>query len=139
MKVLVGDLVKVAAQHLCITPAEVRGRQRHNIYARARQAVSLVAFEAGRGYSEIGRGLQIDHTSVIYAVRKARILLDRDDKSFCRLVEALRTLKPAKIEAAPIVVLPTITKQMDQGFADQVSRHRGSILLAQAIMQARAA
>lgn len=49
---------------------EILGKRRYRDLTRERHRMMFELFAAGFGYSEIGRELNRDHSSVIYAVKK---------------------------------------------------------------------
>ena len=59
-----------AAMHGCL-PSEIAGQSRASHVTQARQIACWIAYDSGAAtYSAIGRALNRDHTTVMYAVRK---------------------------------------------------------------------
>jgi chromosomal replication initiation ATPase DnaA len=64
---------RVAKAH-GVKTCNLLSRSRRPRFVRARHAAMVECFVAGESYSEIGRQFRRDPSSVLYAVRKARVL-----------------------------------------------------------------
>lgn len=86
----IADLVVIAAQLTDVTVEEIYGRGRPRRIARVRQAISVVASNAGNSTTKVGRVLGIDHTSVCYA-RQVVPEIARRDPEYADLLSDLDT------------------------------------------------
>lgn len=141
--VRVREVLAHASDTTLIPMADLVGKSRFREHCYARFAICMVANENGRSLSEIGRVLNRDHTTVLHAVRQGKELEARGG-NFAALVRNVR-LRATGVDQPRIwqpsakraLKLPTIKAAMDTGQRDQVNRHRGSMLLAHALVEAR--
>lgn len=83
------DYVSRASDALGIGVWELRAPNRHRAISRARWAVAHVMRDSlGRSYSEIGRDLHRDHSTIIHGVRESRKLVTID-QAHADMVDAL--------------------------------------------------
>lgn len=135
---MIDELIQVAAQSIGETVEAMLGRCREQKLARARQAVYLVAYEAGMKPYRIAKDFGgRDHKTVTYGIDIAQEMLRRDP-DFAKLVEALRFRAPIKRKALPRL-LPEVRQDMNEEVLHRSKMKRGSIMLAAAIQRALAA
>ena len=137
-KTVIDELIQVAADSIGATREEMLGRCKEQRLARARQAVYLVAYEAGMKPYRIAKDFGgRDHKTVVYGVDVAQEICRRDP-DFLRLVNALRARAPIKRKALPRL-LPAVSEDMNEEVLYQAKMKRSSIMLLAAIQRARAA
>lgn len=141
----VRDIIAQASDATLTPVQDILGKSRFQPHVRVRFAVCMVARENGRSLCEIGRILNRDHTTILNAVRRGDELEARGGE-FAALVQNLRLRVTGQKQPRVFVPetprepeLPALTADMDTGQRDELNRHRGSLLLAHAIQQARAA
>ena len=66
----VREAADIAARYMDVSPHAIFTKSRERPVTDARQVVCWVAADAGFSYSEIGRHIKRDHTSVMHAVSK---------------------------------------------------------------------
>ncbi|PLX33377.1 MAG: chromosomal replication initiator protein DnaA [Hyphomicrobiales bacterium] len=90
-QISIADIHKVVIDHFKISKAELLSTRRHQSIARPRQIAMFLAKElTTRSLPEIGRRFGgKDHTTVLYAVRRIRALME-DDRDLTRTVSILR-------------------------------------------------
>lgn len=67
-------IIMLAANEFDVTQKDLRGRRRRRPLPWARMVACEAMRQAGMGYSEIGRALLLDHSSVIYLVKRCNEL-----------------------------------------------------------------
>jgi Bacterial dnaA protein helix-turn-helix len=146
------DVVRMASHITRISVDDLRSPCRKPAIARTRFAVFYVVKELYPSRSLPQIAAQTggwDHSSVVHGIKRAKELEERDDY-FRGLVSSLREMvigKPREVDpnapirptAETLARLPKKREHEDAGFKDQRLRHRGSMLLIDAIRQARAA
>lgn len=138
--VATADVVRIASRITNISVDDIRSGKRHKPISRARAGICYVVKELfpARSYPSIAQWVGCkDHSSVVCAIRRAKELIERDD-TFAAYVRKLawhvRGLPvPKPVNDVSRLVLPEYTADMDSGQRDEVSRHRGSILLLHAL------
>ena len=104
----IGDLLNIASQTSRLSVKTITGKSRYELHKNVRFAVAMIARDFGHSYSQIGRRLGgRDHTTIINAVKKAKIYYERCDE-FAKLVDTIRAkadeidpfekLKPVKVD-----------------------------------------
>lgn len=63
-------VMKAACQHYGVTEEAVRSSRRDQITANARHTAMWLMRDANRSYAEIGRELDVDHTTVMHGVKR---------------------------------------------------------------------
>ena len=59
------------ARRFMLTVADLKGRDKHDIFVDARCAFALIMKERGASYPQIGRWINRDHSTVVNLIRKA--------------------------------------------------------------------
>lgn len=85
----IADLIALAEGMAGLLPGVVSGKGRCREAHKVRMAITVVARDWGFSYPAIGRLLNRDHSSVIYAMERAQILLT-GDPVFAAFVADLR-------------------------------------------------
>lgn len=82
------QLLERVCKYYNVTEEQLKSKSRESIYVEPRHVIFYVAHHYYRIPSkEVGRALNRDHTSVIYAVKKYREYLDLGvDKQFRKLI-----------------------------------------------------
>jgi chromosomal replication initiator protein len=89
--VTMADIAREVCRHQGLAVREVRGPRRARSLSRARQLIAYLAHEHG-GFSlpSIGRALgERHHTTILYAVRKAHLLIS-EEPAFAQALRAVR-------------------------------------------------
>lgn len=88
---IIENIIEVAAASEGLTPADILGPVRESPHVRARQRGMYLARQAtDRSLPELGRRFGgRDHTTVLHALRKISVLVERDE-SERRAIEILR-------------------------------------------------
>lgn len=73
-----GDIIDRVSQEFKVHRRDILGRAKYNFILPARFGLCKILRERGLSYSQIGRVLDRDHTTVIYAVRRAEYMMERD-------------------------------------------------------------
>lgn len=106
------DIELFASKLSAIPIAELRGPSRARIYIRPRMVIAYFARQAGHNYSQIGKVICRDHSSVINLVQKAHDWRGKD-KLFDRLMARMEAAIEAGEVAVPMVkVKPRILVPM---------------------------
>ena len=99
------DILTLAARLSGIPESRIRSRCRKRPTSRVRAAVCLIAGEHGHSNPVIGAVLGIDHSSVIYARRRAPILA-MYEHGYARFIRSLRakalTVRPFMLDLEEI-------------------------------------
>lgn len=146
------DVVRMASHISRIPVDDLTSKCRKRKFARVRFAIFYVVRELypSRSFPMIAAQCGgWDHSSIIHGINRAAELCETDE-NFKTLVSSLREMviglpkvvdrsAPIRPTAETLAKLPKKREHEDSGFKDQRLRHRGSMLLIDAIRQARAA
>jgi len=72
------DVIRTVATELQLCPDMIAGAKRFMPLVRARAAVSVILHRNGMGYSQIGRRLNRDHSSIMHLVEQFPAYAARD-------------------------------------------------------------
>lgn len=99
--VLVNDVIDKASELFCVHRRDILGPYRYNFLMPARFALCKALRERGLSYPHIGRVMNRDHSTVIYAASRAEYLMERDS-SYANKVQTLIDLRPESTEREEI-------------------------------------
>lgn len=146
------DVVRMASHISRIPVDDLMSKCRKTKLARTRFAIFYVVRELypNRSFPMIAAQCGgWDHSSIIHGINRAAELIEHDE-AFKTLVTSLREMvigqpkvvdlnRPIRPTAETLAKLPKKREHEDSGFKDERLRHCGSLLLIDAIRQARAA
>lgn len=87
-------VLRVVAEHYEIPVAQILGQGRRTVASEARWFCFWLLRREGMSYGEIGRLMDMDHSSVIYGVRKLDRLRGADVHLNGRLLSLHRVISP---------------------------------------------
>jgi len=73
-----GDIIQMVSDEFKVHRRDILGRAKYDFILPARFALCKILRERDLSYSQIGRVLDRDHTTVIHAVRRAEYTMERD-------------------------------------------------------------
>lgn len=97
---IVPQIIRNAANIWGVRASDIYGPSRFSRFVRPRMAACLAACEAGLKYAEIGGFLGLDHSTVIYARRKAGKLADADPDFRAKLAMLRAYREPVPMQVA---------------------------------------
>lgn len=74
---MIDQAISYASQATGISAEAIKGYSRHRPISQARHLAMTEAHRLGMNYYEIGRAMNVDRTSVRYAVRKKLVAYDK--------------------------------------------------------------
>jgi chromosomal replication initiation ATPase DnaA len=63
-------VIAVTAAHFAVAPGQLISIEKHRDVVQARMVAAWLLRQDGRSYSEIGRALDKDHTTIMHAVKR---------------------------------------------------------------------
>lgn len=75
---LKSDYIRAAAKMFGVHPRDITGPYRFQFILKPRFALSKALRERGWSYSEIGRLMKRDHSTIMHHIRKAEYFMERD-------------------------------------------------------------
>lgn len=93
-------LVNIVSEVSGVSEVDIRGRERYRKFIIPRYVFNYVAREIlGITYMEIARFMQNDHSTIIYSIKKVKILIEIEDEMILKVLN---------------VVIERVTKLMGQ-------------------------
>lgn len=123
MKLTTKDITRLVSLHTGVSVDDILSVRRTRKIAHARMAVCYIARNQGMSFPQIGKRMNRDHTTIIYAYEQVPELAKRDP-AFAAMIEAVSagkgpegkvvTYTPAYAPKHPIVIKPAKVVQ-DEG------------------------
>lgn len=96
-QVLIDDVIDKASELFHVHRRDILGPYRYNFLMPARFALCKALRERGLSYPHIGRILNRDHSTVIYAAGRAEDTMERDP-AYAKKVQTLIDMRPEPVE-----------------------------------------
>lgn len=94
----IGDIIEKVSEAFKVHRQDILGRAKYDFILPARFALCKILYERGMSYSQIGRVLDRDHTTIMHAVRRAEYIMERDKSYAAKINEIARMeLTPVRI------------------------------------------
>ena len=95
--VLVNEVIDKASELFCVHRRDIIGPYRYNFLMPARFALCKALRMRGLSFPHIGRIMNRDHTTIIYAVERAGNTMERDP-AYAKKVQTLADMRPESVE-----------------------------------------
>jgi len=122
-------LVNIVSEVSGVSEVDIRGRERYRKFIIPRYVFNYVAREIlGITYMEIARFMQNDHSTIIYSIKKVKILIEIEDEMILNVLNVVIE-RVTKLMGQPVRVTFVFDNytEVNQAVVDICSRYKAKL------------